>query len=141
MRALPFLVFQAARRGSPMPQEGAMSKPKPPASLKTAGQLLWSAVVAKYDLRADELAVLEGACRAKDMVAGLESAWVEAGSPLYTKGSMGQLVEHPAPKSIRSWQSALDAALARLKLPDEVSGAVTTNPARAAAASRWKHGS
>jgi len=118
-----------------------MAKPKPPVTLATAGKALWVSVNAKYDLRADELAVLHGACRAADMAASLESAWAEDGCPLYTKGSMGQLVEHPAPKGIRSWQAALDAALARLKLPDDAtSGAVTTNPARAAAASRWKHG-
>jgi hypothetical protein len=117
------------------------SKPKPPVTLSAAGKALWVDVVAKYDLRADELAVLTGACRAADMAASIESVWGEEGRPLYTKGSMGQLVEHPAPKGIRAWQAALDQALARLKLPDDAtSGAVTTNPARAAAASRWKHG-
>lgn len=114
-----------------------MSKPKPPATLSTAGKSLWSDVVAKYDLRADELAVLHGACRATDMIASLEEMW--DGEP-YTKGSMGQLVEHPAPKGIRAWQAALDAALARLKLPDDAVGA-GANQQRSAAQSRWaSHG-
>jgi hypothetical protein len=117
------------------------TKQPPPATLADAGKALWAKVVAKYDLRVDELAILEGACRAADMVASLGDVWAEEGRPMYTKGSMGQLVEHPAPKGIRTWQAAHDAAMARLKLPDEPSGAVNTNPARAAAASRWKHGS
>lgn len=116
-----------------------MSKPKAPESLSSAGRSLWDKHVAKYDLRPDELAILTGACRAADMIATLEETW--DGEP-YTKGSMGQLVEHPAPKAIRAWQAAHDTALARLKLPDDATpGAATTNPARAAAESRWKHGS
>lgn len=117
-----------------------MSKPKPPASLEQAGATLWRDVVAKYDLRVDELAVLEGACWAADMVAAIRSVWIEAGRPPHTEGSMGQLVEHPDLKGMRDWQGKLDRAMSQLKLPDEVSGATGANPARAAAASRWKHG-
>ena len=112
-----------------------MSKPLPPGALSDAGTALWVAVVDKYDLRVDELAVLEGACRAADMVAGLRSVWNDEGRPMYTTGSMGQLVEHPAPKGIRTWQAAMDAALARLKLPDEQGGGA--NQQRDAAQSRW----
>lgn len=116
-----------------------MRKPKAPATLEAAGKALWVEVVEKYTLRADELAVLEGACRARDMIATLTDVW--DGDP-WTKGSMGQLVEHPAPKAMRAWQAAHDAALARLKLPDDATaGETSTNPARAAAATRWKHGS
>lgn len=117
-----------------------MSKPKPPTSLADAGKALWDAVVAKYDLRADELAILASAGRAADMVANYEAMWAEEGCPPYTKGSMGQLVEHPAPKGIRAWQAAHDTALARLKLPDEA-GAASANQQRGAAQSRWaQHG-
>lgn len=114
-----------------------MSKPKPPASLTTVGKELWSAVVAKYDLRPDELAILHGACRAADMVARLEAAWADEGYPLETTGSMGQDIEHPKPKSIRAWQAALDGAMARLKLPEDATAAGESNQNRSAANSRW----
>jgi hypothetical protein len=117
-----------------------MSNPDAPTTLADAGKALWDTVASKYVLRADELAVLENACRAADMIVRVESAWAEEGCPMYTKGSMGQLVEHPAPKGIRAWQTTMDAALARLKLPDDPSGA-KPNQQRAAAQSRWaQHG-
>ena len=118
-----------------------MSKPKAPSNLRPQGIALWQQVVSKYELRADELAVLAGACRAADMISSLESSWAEEGSPLYTKGSMGQLVEHPTPKAIRAWQAAQDQALARLKLPDDHGEQQPrSTSARAAAQSRWTKG-
>lgn len=118
------------------------SKSKPPATLADAGKALWSEVVAKYDLRADELRTLEDACAASDMLADFTKAWIEQGRPYITKGSMGQEVEHPLIGSIDKQRKARQAFLRQLKLPDEATpGAVGTNPARAAAASRWKHGS
>lgn len=113
-----------------------MSNPEPPSALAVAGKSLWSDVVSKYALRADELAILENACRAADMITRVEAAWTEDGCPMYTKGSMGQLVEHPAPKGIRSWQTTMDASLARLKLPDDPAGE-KPNQQRDAAQSRW----
>ena len=117
-----------------------MSKPKPPVMLNAAGKALWSSVVAKYDLRVDDLAVLESACKTSDMIATLDKAWDELGQPFLTRGSMGQDVIHPLIGERRAQASALARLLAQLKLPDEMSGAVGTNPARAAAATRWKHG-
>ncbi len=118
-----------------------MSKPKPPASLATAGKALWSDVVKKYDLRVDELAVLESACKTADMIATLDKEWDALGKPFLTRGSMGQDVIHPLIGERRAQQSQMAKLLAQLKLPDDASGAVSANPARAAAASRWKHGS
>ena len=117
-----------------------MSKPKPPASLLPAGEALWRDVVKSYDLRVDELAVLESACKTADMIATLDREWDALGKPFLTRGSMGQDVIHPLIGERRAQQSQLAALLGKLKLPDDVSGAVGTNPARAAAASRWKHG-
>lgn len=119
-----------------------MSKPKAPATLDTAGKALWADVTAKYDLRADELRTLEDACGATDMLAVLMDEWIALGRPFITKGSMGQEVEHPLIGSIDKQRKARQAFLRQLKLPDDATaGAVSTNPARAAAASRWKHGS
>jgi phage terminase small subunit len=46
-----------------------MNFPKSPAGLSTSSRKLWSHVVEVYDLRQDELAVLEEACRALDRAA------------------------------------------------------------------------
>ncbi|QSR25530.1 hypothetical protein CFH99_07830 [Nocardioides aromaticivorans] len=119
-----------------------MSKPKAPDSLNDAGKALWDEVVKKYDLRADELRTLEDACGATDMLDTLTREWVALGRPFITKGSMGQEVEHPLIGSIDKQRKARQAFLRQLKLPDDApAGTVTTNPARAAAESRWKHGS
>lgn len=111
--------------------------PVAPDSLGEPGVALWDSIAGKYELRPDELAILEGASRAADMVAHLERAWSDEGCPMYTKGSMGQLVEHPAPKGIRSWQAAQDSALARLKLPDDPTAGAPANQQRSAAQTRW----
>jgi hypothetical protein len=115
-----------------------MNEPAPE-SLGSAGASKWSAIVKDYDLRADELAILENACRAADMISGVEKVWSDEGRPMYTKGSMGQLVEHPAPKGIRAWQTTMDTALARLKLPD-LDGGEDVNQNRDAANASWQPG-
>lgn len=122
-----------------------MSKATPlavPDSLADAGSALWSAVVSKYSLRVDELAILEAACKTADKVALLEVAWVELGRPYMTRGSMGQDVIHPLIGEQRTQNAALAALLGKLKLPDEVAGA-KPNQNREAGHSRWSaaHGS
>lgn len=120
-----------------------MSKPKSPATLSTAGKRLWSDVTAKYDLRVDELAVLEAACKTADMIATLDKEWDALGKPFLTRGSMGQDVIHPLIGERRAQQAAQAALFRQLKLPDEVedgSGA-KPNQQRSAAQSRWmQHG-
>ena len=120
-----------------------MSKPKPPATLADPGKALWNEILKSYDLRADELRTLEDACGATDMLATLTAEWVTLGRPFISTGSMGQEVEHPLIGSIDKQRKSRQAFIKLLKLPDldaPAKGAVTTNPARAAAASRWKHG-
>lgn len=116
-------------------------KPRPPATLLVAGKSLWTKHVAKYDFRVDELAILELACRTADMIATLDKEWATLGKPFMTRGSMGQDVIHPLIGERRTQQAQLASLLGKLKIPDEATpGAVGTNPARAAAATRWKHG-
>jgi hypothetical protein len=112
-----------------------MSKPAPPEHLKDPGVSLWVEVVGTYDLRADELRVLGAACAAADMVDAFESSWRDEGYPLTTKGSMGQLVEHPLIGSIDKQRKALAAFLKQLRLPDEA--ATKTNAQREGGATRW----
>lgn len=117
-----------------------MSKPKPPKSLGEQGSALWRDVVGKYDLRVDELAVLEAAGRTVDMIGLLTRQWEEAGKPFLTRGSMGQDVIHPLIGELRTQQSALAALFRQLKLPDEAGGEAA-NQHRSAAQSRWaQHG-
>ena len=113
-----------------------MSESKPPSSLAKSGGELWTSIVAKYDLRADELRTLEDACAAVDMVAALTSVWEGEGRPVTTKGSMGQQVIHPLIGEIRTQRAAVNKLLQSLKLPDEPGG-VKPNQQRDAANSRW----
>lgn len=112
------------------------SKPKPPESLRTAGKKFWIDVLAKYELRVDELRVLESACGAIDMLADLEAGWVEMGRPFMSKGSMGQEVEHPLIGSIDKQRKTVAAFLRQLGLPDEASG-VRVNAQREGGSTRW----
>lgn len=118
-----------------------MSNEPAPDGLAGAGTALWSAVVSKYSLRVDELAILEAACKTADKVSLLEAAWIELGRPYMTRGSMGQDVIHPLIGEQRTQNSALSALLGKLKLPDD-SNTAAPNQARDAAQSRWaaEHG-
>lgn len=120
-----------------------MSKPKPPASLEAAGKAFWGEVISKYDLRVDELAVLESACKTADMIATLDKEWDALGKPFLTRGSMGQDVIHPLIGERRAQQSQLAKLLGQLKLPDDPANpaGATPNQQRGAAQSRWaQHG-
>lgn len=76
-----------------------MTKPKTPHGLAASGRRLWRAVVAEYDLRADELLLLDKACRSADDVARLEAALADA--PLLTEGSAGQTRANPLLAELR----------------------------------------
>lgn len=118
-----------------------MAKPKAPETLGAEGKRVWGLVVAKYDLRPDELLTLEDACAASDMIAELSRAWGDEGKPLTTKGSMGQQVIHPLIGEIRTQRAARNALWRQLHLPDEPGGegeaSTEPNQHRAAAQSKW----
>ncbi len=115
-----------------------MVKPAEPQGLDRDGATLWRDVVSKYELRVDELRVLESACRAADRVTKMRALLDE--SPLLTVGSTGQTVVHPLVAEIRAHEAQLAAPVGKLKLPDEQGAAPTesrSTQARAAAQSRW----
>lgn len=114
-----------------------MSKSKAPADLQDAGQSLWSSIAHKYEMRPDELATLHGACRAADMIETLRKAWTDAGCPSLTKGSMGQEIIHPMIGELRTQEAQKASLLARLKLPDDATGAAPSNQQRDAANAKW----
>lgn len=115
----------------------------PPKHLDTAGRKLWQSITEKYELRPDELGLLEQACAGADMVAELEQARRDEGLPLTTTGSMGQQVIHPYIGELRAQRSQVAALLAKLKLPDESTAKASSDAssaARKAAQSRWSRG-
>jgi hypothetical protein len=114
-----------------------MAAPRMPLKLGAAGEAQWSAVAGKYTLRPDEVTVLEDVCRTADMISALAKAWADDGSPMVTKGSMGQQVIHPLIGEMRSQRAARAMLLRQLKLPDgdEVPA---TNQHRSAAVTKWQ---
>ena len=117
-----------------------MSLIEPPSTLSDAGKAVWEAITGKYELRPDELVTLEDVCVFSDEIADLTAEWVEDGKPRTTKGSMGQLVEHPHPKRLADLRMKRNALWRQLKLPDAESGAPAVNQQRDAANSKWATG-
>ena len=112
---------------------------KPPLSLGKAGKVVWSSLTSKYAFRPDELITLADYCGFADDIAEITAEWESLGRPWTTKGSMGQLVDHPLPKR-RDDLRMKRAALARqLKLPDDAAD-VEANQQRDAANSSWAVG-
>ena len=66
---------------------------KAPAGLKSKGKRLWQEVTGAYQLRSDELDVLEDVCREADLIDKIETELASA--DLMTTGSMGQMVVNP----------------------------------------------
>jgi|SRR5882757_485626 len=115
-----------------------MIKAEAPAGLNVAGVALWDGICGKYELRADEAAVLADACKTSDMIAVMEAGL--EGQPLMVKGSQGQQVINPLISELRQYRSARAALLRQLKLPDENStdqGGALSAKNRAAANARW----
>lgn len=117
--------------------------PPTPRNLGEAGAELWRQIATdgNYELRPDELRVLEDACREADLIDAIEaqlSADIAAGC-FTVKGSMGQPVVNPLISEQRQHRSTLAGLLGKLKLPDEDSdvSAPRSTQARSAAQSRW----
>ena len=107
-----------------------------PAGLGRAGKALWKGIAGVYELRADELRVLEDAASEADLVEQLKDGMVD--QPLIVRGSQGQEVINPLVSELRQHRATLSALLRQLKLPDEgQSEAAISNQARAAANTRW----
>lgn len=91
-------------------------KPKAPPRLGADGRRLWHSIVDTFDLRPDELLVLEKACRTADDSARLDRALADG--PLMVTGSTGQQRHNPLLHEARQTRALL-AALLKLALPDE----------------------
>ena len=117
-----------------------MSKPPTPQHLGAKAKRVWSEITGPYDLRADELRVLEDACREIDLVERLEKEFAD--EPTMVKGSMGQLVASPILQELRQHRALVAQLLGKLKLPDEDGRQQesVSNAARKAALARWNRG-
>lgn len=105
-----------------------------PDGLSERGSALWSATTRRYELREDELRVLEDACREADLIDRMDSALSASG--MMVSGSMGQDRVHPLVGEIRQHRTVLASLLRTLKLPDE-GGAGVVNQQRAAGSASW----
>lgn len=109
-----------------------------PKNMGPRGLDFWRKVTGAYELRVDELRVLEEACRTMSLIEKLEEG--AASEPLYMEGSQGQQVINPAISELRQQRNTLKGLLLTLKLPDEaepVGDTPRSTQARDAAKSRW----
>lgn len=117
-----------------------MTKLVAPAKLSVKSKRLWVEITEGFALRADELRILEDACREVDLVERLEAELRDG--PLTVRGSMGQEVASPLVSELRQHRTVVARLLAMLKLPDEDGRAQesVSNAARKAANARWSRG-
>lgn len=99
---------------------------------------LWEGVVSRWELRIDELLVLEAACREVDLIDAMEER--QKSEDLIGEGSQGQPVAAPLISEMRMHRATLASLLKQLRLPDEDgrAAATTSDLARHAANARWK---
>lgn len=117
-----------------------MAGKKAPAHLGTSARKLWREVTDTYDLRPDELRILEDACREMDLVDFLEAERSKDSFTTMVRGSQGQDVINPVFSELRQHRSALRQLLGQLKLPDESGASSRSEQAREAANARWRRG-
>lgn len=117
-----------------------MAKTTAPAKLGTKARKVWTDINATYDLRADELRILEDACREIDLIERLEKELV--GAKLIVLGSMKQPVANPLVQEIRQHRGTLKSLFGALDLPDDPAEPAPSRStsAREAAAARWRRG-
>ena len=102
--------------------------PEAPRDLRGAGRQLWDSIRdAGYVLRPDELAVLEQACRQRNLEAILQARCDEIErevaetrdiSAMYSRGAAGQVTMDPVFNELARHRSLAAKLLAQLKLPD-----------------------
>lgn len=102
--------------------------PEAPRDLWGSGRQLWDSIRdAGYVLRPDELAVLEQACRQRNLEAILQArcdeierevAETEDISAMYSRGAAGQVTMDPVFNELARHRSLAAKLLSQLKLPD-----------------------
>jgi hypothetical protein len=105
-----------------------------PVGLSKRARAMWTATTTRYELRDDELRILEDACREVGLIDQMESALGSA--DLMSIGSMGQPVVNPLLAEVRQHRNVLASLLRHLKLPDD-SGEGAVNQQRQAGQASW----
>lgn len=112
--------------------------PPAPAALGPRGRKLWRLITSTYELRLDEVVLLEETCRVLDDAERLRLALV--GADLLVPGSAGQLRAHPLLTELRQSRALLAQHFRQLGLPD-MDAATGAKPKSAAhqraARTRW----
>jgi hypothetical protein len=111
-----------------------------PTKLGTKSRKVWKGITESYELRADELQILEDACREIDLCEQME-AKLALDAELVVTGSMGQPVAHPMVAELRQHRSTVQRLLSSLRLPaDEEAAAAQSRSASARdlAKARWR---
>lgn len=115
-------------------------KPTLPKSLGAKSRKFWRSVTGEFELRADELVLLENACREMDLIDRLNEALEYA--DIHVEGSQGQPVINPLFGEIRQHRLALKQLLGQLDLPegdtDGAAAAGRSSAGRHLAAVRWQ---
>lgn len=108
-----------------------------PRKLRVSGRKLWVDVTGRWALRADELRVLEDACRERDLIDKLDTALATA--DMYLKGSMGQQVLNGLFAEVRQHRATFASLMRQLALPDDAPASEQPRSvgARKAAQKRW----
>ena len=114
-------------------RSGSMSGRRAPSGLSRWGRELWKSVVDDYELRVDELELLEHACRQPDLVDRMQGELETA--QLTVKGAYNQVTAHPLVSEIRQPRTVLAGLLGKLKIPD-LPGAAVPRSARVSEAAR-----
>lgn len=114
--------------------------PAVPDGLGEHGLALWKAITADLELRADEVSILDDACRTADRIAQMRDEL--QGAPMTTTGSMGQIVVHPLVAELRSHEAHKSQLMAKLKIVEGASISTQTgersSSAREAARAKWQ---
>lgn len=109
---------------------------KTPSNMGPKSKAFWTAITSEYELRADELRILEDACREIDLIEKMEKEMRT--QPLTVQGSMGQIVAHPLTQELRQHRAIFKTLIAALKFEDGDSDAGSRSASAAELArARW----
>ena len=121
---------------SPPPAPDPRPLPPRPTGLRAAGRRLWDAIAGSFELRPDELRLLEDAAREADVIERMRKVVDKADAEV--AGSMGQPTAHPLLAELRQHRALLTTILTKLKLPDDPEGYdAASDMGRRAARARW----